>query len=145
MKNVKWIRSIEAVSSDYRGYWQRRGWSDTATVRTQSRIDVAGDDGQAQPGSQTWIAGVAWAGDRGIQRVEVSTDGGSTWNDAILRTPVGPLSWRQWALRWTPERSGTVEVVCRATDGLGEVQTSATAAPHPAGATGLHRVTVEVA
>ena len=145
MKNVKWITSIEAVDSDHRGYWQRRGWSDDATVRTQSRIDVAGEDGSALVGRPTWIAGVAWAGDRGVSRVEVSTDGASTWTEALLRAPVGPLSWRQWALPWTPERTGAVEVVCRATDGLGRVQTAAVAPPHPAGATGLHRVTVDVA
>ena len=145
MKNVKWIRSIEAVAVDHRGYWQRRGWSDEALVRTQSRIDVAGQDGAARVGRPTWIAGVAWAGDRGISRVEVSTDGGTTWREAVLRAPIGPLSWRQWALAWTPERSGTAEVVCRATDGQGRVQTAVTAPPHPAGATGLHRVGVEVA
>jgi DMSO/TMAO reductase YedYZ molybdopterin-dependent catalytic subunit len=144
MKNVKWIESIEAVASDYKGYWQRRGWSDIATVRTQSRIDVAGNDGSARVDEPTWIAGVAWAGSRGVSRVEVSTDGGESWRAATLREPVGPLSWRQWALHWTPARSGDVEIVCRAVDGSGEVQTASTAPPHPAGATGLHAVTVEV-
>lgn len=145
MKNVKWIQSIEVVGSDYEGYWQKRGWSDDATVRTQSRIDVAGEDGAARVGKQTWVAGVAWAGARGVARVEVSTDGGSTWREAELRAPIGPLSWRQWALRWTPERAGDVEVVCRATDGTGVVQTARRATPHPAGATGRHSVTVSVA
>jgi len=145
MKNVKWLESIEVVRSDYQGYWQRRGWSDVATVRTQSRIDVAGDGGRARRGRETWLAGVAWAGDRGVERVEVSTDGGSTWHEAALRDPIGSLSWRQWAYRWTPVTTGALEVACRATDGTGAVQTERTAAPHPAGATGYHRVSVEVA
>lgn len=144
MKNVKWIRSIEAVRSDYRGYWQRRGWSDVATVRTESRIDVAGSDGSASAGQPSWIAGVAWAGDRGVSRVEVSTDGGRTWTDAELRAPVGSLAWRQWALRWTPAEAGDVEVMCRATDGRGDVQTASLAPPHPSGATGYHTVGVHV-
>ena len=144
MKNVKWIESIEAVGSNFQGYWQRRGWSDVAVVRTQSRIDVAGHGGTATRGRQTWIAGVAWAGDRGIAKVEVSTDGGGTWQQAQLRAPVGPLSWRQWALRWTPREPGDVVVTCRATDGRGDVQTSEEASPHPAGATGLHAVSVAV-
>ncbi|HEX2235189.1 MAG TPA: molybdopterin-dependent oxidoreductase, partial [Actinomycetota bacterium] len=144
MKNVKWVQSIEVVGSDYEGYWQRRGWSDTATVRTQSRIDVAGDDGTARVGVPTWVAGIAWAGDRGVAAVEVSTDGGASWREAELRAPIGPLSWRQWALRWIPERAGDVEVVCRATDGDGVLQTAARATPHPAGATGRHSVTVSV-
>jgi DMSO/TMAO reductase YedYZ molybdopterin-dependent catalytic subunit len=144
MKNVKWIESIELVALDYKGYWQRRGWSDVATVRTQSRIDVAGDDRRAHVGSPTWIAGVAWAGDRGISKVEVSTDEGETWTEARLRDPIGRLSWRQWALRWAPRRAGTAIVQVRATDGTGEVQTKETAAPHPSGATGYPALAVDV-
>jgi DMSO/TMAO reductase YedYZ molybdopterin-dependent catalytic subunit len=145
MKNVKWIESIEVVSSDYEGYWQQRGWSDRATVRTQSRIDVAGDDLRATTGVSTWIAGVAWAGDRGVERVEVSTDGGETWSEARLRQAIGPLSWRQWVYRWSPSQEGSVSVMCRATDGNGRTQTQDRVPPHPAGATGYHTVTVEVA
>ena len=145
MKNVKWVESIELVDEDYRGYWQDRGWSDVATVRTESRIDVAGDDWSARSGTATWIAGIAWAGDRGIARVEVSTDGGSNWADARLKETIAPNAWTQWAYRWTPEEAGTVEVVCRATDGDGNTQTESVADPHPAGATGYPRVTVTVA
>ena len=143
MKNVKWIESIEVVSEDYLGYWQKRGWSDDATVRTQSRIDVAGEDG-ASAGEPTWIAGVAWAGDRGIDRVEVSLDGGDTWWEALLKDPIAPDCWTQWAYEWTPEGSGTVTVTCRATDGEGTVQAIESAPPHPAGATGYHSLDVEV-
>lgn len=145
MKNVKWVDSIELVARDYKGYWMERGWSDLALVRTHSRIDVAGDSGTAAVGKATWIAGVAWAGDRGVKRVEVSTDGGATWNEARLKPPIGPLTWRQWAYRWLPGEPGTTSVLCRATDGHGDVQTERTAAPHPAGATGYHRREVTVA
>jgi DMSO/TMAO reductase YedYZ molybdopterin-dependent catalytic subunit len=144
MKNVKWLLSIELVTADYAGYWQERGWSDEAVVRTQSRIDVAGDSGAARAGEATWIAGVAWAGDRGVDRVEVSTDGGGTWNDALLKDPISEFTWTQWAYRWTPSGSGDVEIICRATDGEGQTQTDDVAPPHPAGATGYHRVSVRV-
>ncbi|MGH2651261.1 MAG: molybdopterin-dependent oxidoreductase, partial [Actinomycetota bacterium] len=60
MKNVKWLEEIEVVGRDYRGYWEQRGWSDVATVRTQSRIDVVGPG--IRVGEPGWIAGVAWAG-----------------------------------------------------------------------------------
>jgi len=144
MKNVKWLESIEVVESDYQGYWQERGWSDDAVVRTQSRIDVAGADRNARRGEASWIAGVAWAGDRGIAAVEVSTDGGRTWNKARLKEPVSEFSWSQWAFRWTPAEEGDALVMCRATDGSGRVQTDEIAPPHPAGATGFHSVTVQV-
>jgi DMSO/TMAO reductase YedYZ molybdopterin-dependent catalytic subunit len=144
MKNVKWVESIEVVTGDYRGYWQERGWSDVATVRTQSRIDVAGDGFSATRGEETWVAGVAWAGDRGVSGVEVTTDGGRTWSEAMLQEPIAPAAWTRWAYRWTPADPGEIEVACRATDGDGNVQTDDVVDPHPAGATGLHTVTVRV-
>lgn len=144
MKNVKWLTEIELVGSDHSGYWQERGWSDEAVVHTQSRIDVAGDDFSATAGVATWIAGVAWAGARGISKVEVSTDGGHNWDEAQMREPVADDAWRQWAHRWTPAVAGTVRVAVRATDGDGETQTARLAPPHPSGATGYHIVEVAV-
>ncbi|MQB00573.1 MAG: molybdopterin-dependent oxidoreductase [Actinobacteria bacterium] len=144
MENVKWLESIEVVRSDYAGYWQQRGWKDTAEVRTQSRIDVAGEDSKATLGKETWIAGVAWAGARGVAKVEVSTDDGGTWAEAQLKDPVADNAWRLWAYRWTPIRRGEATIVCRATDGDGDVQTAELAPPHPAGATGWHSVKVKV-
>lgn len=144
MKNVKWLQEIEVVPSDYQGYWQERGWSDVATVKTASRIDVAGDGGTATAGGETWVAGVAWAGARGISKVEVSADGGSNWDEAILKRPLSPYSWRQWAYRWTPDGTGDATVMCRATDGDGATQSAETTPPHPDGAAGFHSVTVTV-
>jgi len=144
MKNVKWLQSIEVSGSDYSGYWQERGWSDDATVKTQSRIDVAGEDRAARIDEQTWIAGVAWAGDRGIELVEVSLDAGTTWEAAQVREPLSSVSWVQWAFRWTPREARTVTVACRATDGEGNVQTARLAQPHPDGASGYHEVAVSV-
>ena len=40
MENVKWLTKIEPVPSSFRGYWQQRGWADTAIIQTMSRIDV---------------------------------------------------------------------------------------------------------
>lgn len=145
MKNVKWLQRIELVKRDYKGYWMRRGWSDVAIVKTQSRIDVAGnDDFEARVGDKTWVAGVAWAGDRGISKVEVSVDGGETWADAMLKDPISETSWRLWAYRWTPESEGKAEVMCRATDGTGELQSAEFTPTHPTGASGRHAVEVSV-
>lgn len=145
MKNVKWLEGIEVVPRDFKGYWMQRGWSDEAVIDTEARIDVAGDSNRASVGNETWIAGIAWAGIRGISKVEVSTDGGSTWAEAMLKDPLSPISWRHWAYRWTPERSGRVAVTVRATDGEGVVQTKKQAPPHPDGATGYPVSFVEVA
>jgi DMSO/TMAO reductase YedYZ molybdopterin-dependent catalytic subunit len=84
MLNPKWVTSIELIDHPYLGYWAQQGWSPTAVVRTSSRIDAPRT---ASAGEPTWIAGVAWAGIRGIARVEVSTDGERTWQNAVLHRP----------------------------------------------------------
>jgi DMSO/TMAO reductase YedYZ molybdopterin-dependent catalytic subunit len=144
MKNVKWLQSIELVDHDFIGYWQSRGWNDTAIVHTESRIDVAGEGGSAKRGKPTWVAGIAWAGDRRISRVEVSADGGQTWQDAMLKEPIGPYAWRLWAYRWTPASSGEVRVACRATDGTGATQTPRRRPPYPSGSSGYPEMQVTV-
>jgi DMSO/TMAO reductase YedYZ molybdopterin-dependent catalytic subunit len=144
MKNAKWLVGIEVVRGDYKGYWQQRGWSDTAIVQTESRIDVPDGGANIVRGERQWIAGVAWAGDRGISMVEVSTDGGGTWQETQLKETSGNDSWRLWAYEWTPTEAGGATLQCRATDGEGEVQTDRRADPHPSGATGYHSVDVSV-
>jgi DMSO/TMAO reductase YedYZ molybdopterin-dependent catalytic subunit len=141
MKNVKWIRRIEVVASDYKGYWQRRGWDDRAEYQTMSRVDVAR---AGRAGEPAVAAGIAFAGDRGISRVEVSTDGGRTWGDAEVRPPLSPNCWALWQFTWTPSRAGGYRVVARATDGRGQTQTERRAPPAPSGATGWHGVDVTV-
>ena len=141
MKNVKWVTEIELVNEDFQGYWQTRGWSDTAIVRTMSRIDTpAGvplDDGTVA------VGGVAFAGLRGVQGVEVSVDGGDTWQEAEVAPAVNELTWNLWGFSWDAE-PGTHEVLVRAVDGTGEVQTAERERPLPDGATGYHTVTVRV-
>ncbi|MGH2683404.1 MAG: molybdopterin-dependent oxidoreductase [Actinomycetota bacterium] len=142
VKNAKWVEEIEVVASEFRDYWTRRGWSETAVVRTQSRIDAVGSEIRA--GEAAWIAGLAWAGARGIARVEVSVDAGATWAPARMNLPLSPLAWTQWAYRWVPQAPGTHLVLSRAFDGLGAVQDPATRPPHPSGASGYHQVDVRV-
>ena len=144
MKNVKWLEAIEVVPTDFKGYWMERGWSDDAVIDTESRIDVAGTSNGATVGEATWIAGIAWAGIRGISKVEVSVDGGRSWAEAMLKEPVSSISWRHWAYRWTPASRGRVSVMARATDGEGNLQTKREAPPHPDGATGYPGSFVEV-
>ncbi|HUG17166.1 MAG TPA: molybdopterin-dependent oxidoreductase [Thermomicrobiales bacterium] len=144
IKNVKWVRRIDAVAGDFRGFWQQRGWTDDATIQTMSRIDV--------PRSREIIGldaieigGVAFAGDRGISRVEWSADGGVTWREADVIEQVAALSWVIWRSTWNPTRRGSHRLVVRATDGRGETQPEERQSPIPDGATGLHGIDVGVA
>jgi DMSO/TMAO reductase YedYZ molybdopterin-dependent catalytic subunit len=141
MKNVKWLQRIEVVDHDYRGYWQRSdGWDNLAEVKTASRIDVPGE--VAAVGGGVVVAGVAWAGDRGVGRVEVSADGGRSWTPAVLRRELAPAAWRQWRLAWRPGGSGRVVLLVRAADGRGALQAAQVQPPHPSGASGYDQVEV---
>lgn len=142
MMNAKWLQTVEVVADDHKGYWARRGWSDVGEVRTQSRIDTPRS---ARAGVPTWIAGVAWAGERGLSRVEVSVDAGRTWQPARLEPPLSPTAWVRWAVPWTPPAAGTFRLVCRATDGRGRPQDAKERPPHPSGATGYPDIDVQVA
>jgi hypothetical protein len=135
------VTSIELVDHAYLGYWAQQGWSASAIVRTESRVDTPR---RARAGEPTWIAGVAWAGIRGIARVEVSTDAGRSWHDAVLHPPLSPWAWTQWAYRWTATDRGSYMVSCRATDGAGALQDLARRPPHPSGASGYHQVGIAV-
>jgi DMSO/TMAO reductase YedYZ molybdopterin-dependent catalytic subunit len=141
MKQPKWITSIEAIDHDGPGYWVDRGWSATAYPQIVSVIDtVAG--GQAENGKVP-IGGIAWAGDRGIRKVEVQVDGGD-WVEATLRTPpLSPLTWVQWRYDW-PLARGSHTFRVRATDGSGTLQIEQPADTYPDGATGYHSVTAGI-
>lgn len=142
MKNVKWVRAIEVVGEDYQGYWQRRGWSDSAVVKTTSAIDTP-QDGTIVALGEVPMAGVAFAGDRGVARVEVSADGGATWGEARLEK-AGRYTWALWSYRWNPRAEGDYTLRVRAWDGEGKVQTELPAPPLPAGAAGYHAVKITV-
>jgi hypothetical protein len=75
--------------------------------------------------------------------VEVSTDGGKTWQQAELKGTVSPDTWRQWTLRWDAP-PGKHTIVVRAADSTGEVQSSREVPVVPDGAEGWHSITVTV-
>ena len=143
MKNVKWLREIRVETYDVKGYWQQQGWSDGAIVNTGTRIDVPSSSVGWSGGAVT-VAGIAFAGSRGIQKVELSFDDGKTWQAATLETAAGPLTWRRWSLAWTPDGTGPHTVLERATDGKGDVETAVYREPVPDGATGYDQVRIQV-
>lgn len=144
MKHVKWITSIELVNYDFKGFWQQpdQGWSDPALVNTMSRIDFpsAGTLTTAPQG----LSGIAFAGDRSISKVEVSTDGGNSWSEVYLKPPRSRTSWVVWGYTWMPPAPGKYTVMVRATDGKGNLQSARRTDPYPNGATGYHTVTYTV-
>lgn len=90
----------------------------------KSIIGFPGDGSTVSPGvnGQIEVVGVVWAGDDAIDTVEVSADGGDTWNEAeFMRPDIGPYSWRLFRYMWDPD-SGDYTLVSRATDENGNTQ-----------------------
>lgn len=142
MKHVKWLTKIEVVESDYQGYWQQRGWSDPAPVQLTSRIDTP-LDGVGLKHGPTYIAGVAFSGDKGISEVDVSVDGGKSWQRATLKRPLSQFTWVLWELDWQAQ-PGHYTIVVRAVDLEGDVQNPQPSSTLPNGATGYHSISVSV-
>jgi DMSO/TMAO reductase YedYZ molybdopterin-dependent catalytic subunit len=140
---TKWLSEIELTTWEaFDSYWVPRGWSKEGPVLTQCRIDVPRPSDLYQAGDQVAVAGVAWAMDRGISKVEVQVDDGD-WNEATLAAPLGPQTWVQWKFAWTAV-PGRHTFTARATDGDGNVQESRVTPPDPDGARGYPMRAVQV-
>lgn len=79
-------------------------------------------EGDKLPLAPATLRGMAWAGEQRVTRVDVSTDGGSTWREAQLSGKDQPFTWRLWSLEWRPSEPGYYTVFSRATDSSGRVQ-----------------------
>ncbi len=141
-ENPKWLTRIELTDHFVDGLYSSQGWYN-GPLHTITRIDRP--LGRVPFASRIEIGGLAFAGNRGIQQVEVSTDNGQTWNQAQLAPPLSRDSWVFWTCPWHPTVPGHFTLVARATDGTGQLQTSATQSTVPNGATGYHVVSVDLA
>jgi sulfite oxidase len=138
MKQPKWITGIE-VTSDYKeGYWVERGWDEVAQVKATSVIDTVAVDNIIESDNQRLVpvGGIAFAGARGISRVEVRVDGGP-WQEAQLRAPLSETTWVVWRFDWQFQ-PGNHEFEVRCVDGDGARQIEEERESHPSGATGIH-------
>lgn len=146
MKNPKWLTKIEAVSTQFTGYWQASGWSDEAVVKTTSIFHVPDPRrGRVQvPVGDVELGGVVYSGDRGITEVEISTDDGKTWAKTELKPPLAKYTWVFWATVWKPTGPGEYTLKARARDGTGLLQSMQETATLPDGASGYHTIRVRV-
>ena len=154
MKQPKWITSIEVVSEYKAGYWVERNWDKDAIVRATSVIDTIAVDAIVEEGDQKLIpiGGIAYAGARGISKVEVRVNRGfdsndpadeGPWMEAQLREPLSDVSWVIWRYDW-PFEDGEWEFEVRCVEKDGSPQIEGVASPRPSGATGIHRRTKKV-
>lgn len=143
MKGPKWLDSIELVNHEAGGYWEQQGWDHNAVIKTTSRFDLPRKGDIIKVGTIP-LAGVAFAGTRGISKVEYSVDNGARWNEATFDAPLSPLTWVIWQASWTPATEGSYTLKVRATDGAGKLQDKTEAGSFPSGASGYHAIQVSV-
>jgi DMSO/TMAO reductase YedYZ molybdopterin-dependent catalytic subunit len=148
-KHVKWLTRIEVTDADAKGFYETQGWGPDFIAPTRSRIDVPDHESWfslSKMDSPIEVKGIAYGGDRGIARVELSFDDGKTWNDAEIYYTGGDLAWSLWKARdgWMPDAPGDYTVVVRATDGEGGVQEWEPDRSPFSGATGFHKIVVHV-
>ncbi len=152
-KNIKWVARIEVVTEDTQGFYEQQGWGPVFVPPTRSDVFRPRTTGAGQSakflrplpaGQPVDLRGRAFAADRGIRSVEVTTDDGETWNDAEIYYPGTDLTWVLWRYQWTPGEAGEYRVYSRAVDGTGEPQPPEPRGIVPQGAQGYNIVTATV-
>jgi DMSO/TMAO reductase YedYZ molybdopterin-dependent catalytic subunit len=142
MKNPKWLAAIHATTEEYAGWYELRNWNKHGIVKTMSRIDVPIDGAVLQPGEHR-LAGIAYAGDRGLQRIEFSVDDGVIWHPTRLLEPMpGKDAMVRWEATFSLRPGEHITITARATDGTGAVQTEEFQLPQPDGASGRSQIAV---
>ena len=138
MKQPKWITGIEVTGEYQPGYWVERSWDEVAQVKATSVIDPIVVDYIMDKDNQKVVpvGGIAFAGARGISKVEVRVDGGP-WKEAQLRAPLSETTWVIWRYDWPfQEGDHTFEVRCAEADGTPQIEEEQ--GNRPSGATGIH-------
>lgn len=146
-KHVKWLTRIELARDDVKGFYEKQGWGPDFMTPTRSRIDVPDYESRFSLGQLSGpieVKGIAFGGDRGISRVEISDDDGETWADANIHYAGTKLTWTLWRYDWHPDGPDDYTLVVRATDGEGELQEWEEDRSPYSGVTGFHKIVVHV-
>jgi DMSO/TMAO reductase YedYZ molybdopterin-dependent catalytic subunit len=135
MASIKWLQRIIVMDEPFTGYyqtidyayWKRRAEVAELTPLTEMQIkaEIAkpAEGETVSANSSVRVHGAAWTSDGEIAKVELSTDGGSTWNQTNLLGEPNPNAWQLWEFYWqTPAAAGKRTLIARATDSLGHTQ-----------------------
>src|SRR5207248_480164 len=145
MASVKWLQRIIVTDRPFAGYyqtldyayWKRTEYAHwqrgenvaelTPLTEMQVKAEIARPaEGETVPANTSvCVCGAAWACDAEITKVELSFDGGATWNETKLLGESNSNAWRLWEFTWqTPSQSEKQTLIARATDSLGRTQPS---------------------
>jgi DMSO/TMAO reductase YedYZ molybdopterin-dependent catalytic subunit len=139
LKNTKWVAALRPMRREFVDWYGQRNWSKLGHVKTMTRIDTPAPNAVLPAGDHR-VAGIAYAGDRGIAKVEYTVDGGKSWRAAEMLDPSGPGKdvWVRWEGKVTLAPGTEMTVTSRATDAGGTLQPEEFALPQPDGGGGWH-------
>jgi DMSO/TMAO reductase YedYZ molybdopterin-dependent catalytic subunit len=135
MASTKWLTHVHARSTESDNHFMARGYryadGPVDLMRVKSLI-TAPLDGDHVDGGRIRVTGVAWTGTGTVAQVEISIDGGQTWQQARFTSESRPGAWRLWEADVALRSGGEQRVRARATDTAGHAQPGH-AAPNPGG------------
>jgi DMSO/TMAO reductase YedYZ molybdopterin-dependent catalytic subunit len=131
--SVKWLTKLEVMEQEpncwyhYQFYYYGTSPDDPnkeliTTIGVKSIITQPNDDTETMSPGVHMIRGYAWSGAGAIDQVDVSVDGGETWHSTHIEQPRDRFMWVRWSYRWEVRRRGTYNLMSRATDEVGRVQ-----------------------
>lgn len=159
---IKHVTRIEALAAPASGFWMSSAYrmpraafpllerfpsqeSGERAPVTEIAVNSLITSTESSAGGRVRIGGIAWDAGHGIDRVEVSADGGRSWQRAELGDDLGRYSFRPWQLEYSPLSAGAQELWARASNRAGQTQVERPIA-NPSGYqhNAFHRVRVEV-
>ena len=134
--SVKWLQQLEVTDHmpdcwyHYNFYYYGDSPDDPnkeliTTIGVKSIVTYPRDDDDPTlPRGKHVLRGYAWSGAGAVTQVEVSLDGGTTWQPARLEEPRDRFMWVRWSYLWDVQSPGKYSIMSRATDEVGRVQSS---------------------
>jgi DMSO/TMAO reductase YedYZ molybdopterin-dependent catalytic subunit len=132
MASVKWITRLSARSQPFTGFFQQDRYVLESPAGTGGAIPLTNiavrslivepQDGAKLPCGDHWLRGFAWSGSAPVTRVEVSVDGGVTWEPARLMGDAEPYAWQPWRYLWRASSRGRATLRSRDRDAAGNEQ-----------------------
>lgn len=143
-KSIKWVTRIELVDHDVKGFYEQQGWGPSFVIPIRSTFFTSDFQAQFRAAGSIPVRGNAFAGNAGLAAVEVSDDGGASWQPARIDYPGTDVTWAFWSFDWRPVGPGDFTLIARATDRRGQRQIEAYRDTAPEGATGLPSVRIRL-
>ena len=134
MASVKWLQRLVVTDQPFNGYYQTIDYAHwkrdqngpvlvpLGEMQVKAEIARPGNDEVVSANSRYEVRGAAWTAAAVVTRVEISCDGGKSWDDASLDGDASENTWRLWEFEWRTPAPGNYTLMARATDSRGRVQ-----------------------